>query len=562
VLGAAADLLGHATMPPRWALGYLQSTRHFDSVAELRALPAKFREKRLPCDAIILLSTYPPARGWNRAVGHLEFEPELFANSAAMLGEFHSRDFRVVTHEYPVLHDGSPLHAEAEAVGALLDYAYPKTGPGTEAAPMYRDGQRFIDFSQEKVRRWWWDCHRDLFDIGVAGWWLDGGEGPPASTKLHGGPGLALHNRYDLLRQQCFADGEARDRPDQRPFLLCRSGGPGMARFGAIPWSGDIDCTFATLEMQVAIGLNLGLSGVPFWGTDIGGFYEVAGADSELFVRWFQYGAFCPLFRGHGHTWRHHLPWSYGDGVEEICRRYLELRSRLMPYTYTLAWQAHRTGLPMMRPLVLNHPQDPRTWQLGAQYTWGDALLVAPVTRAGATHWPVYFPAGTWHDFWTGEAYVGPGAATVAAPLDRLPLFVRGGSIVPLGPVRQHDRDRASDEITLLIHPAGASSFTLYEDDGESNAYAVGGSALTEFTCAEDENGVVVTIGPPQGDVALIPQGRSYTLQICCPHPPRSVTLDGAALPQAHASRHDGDRFLFIRLGGGTARVRIETGNL
>ena len=360
VLGAAADLLGHATMPPRWALGFLQSTRHFDSAVELRALPATFRDKRLPCDAIIFLSTYPPARGWNRAVGHLEFEPELFSNSAAVLGEFHGLGFRVVTHEYPVLHADSPLAAEADAMGGLLDYAYPKTGPVTDGAPAYRDGQRFIDFSLEKLRRWWWDQHRDLAALGIAGWWLDGGEGPPAATQLHAGPGVALHNRYDLLRQQCFAEGEARDRPDHRPFLLCRSGGPGMQRFGAIPWSGDIDCTFATLEMQVAIGLNLALSGVPFWGTDIGGFYEIAGGDPELFVRWFQFGAFCPLFRGHGHTWRHHLPWSYGEEIEKICRSYIELRYRLIPYTYTLAWQAHSTGLPMMRPLVLNNLHDAR----------------------------------------------------------------------------------------------------------------------------------------------------------------------------------------------------------
>ena len=555
VLGAAADLLGHATMPPRWALGYLQSTRHFDSAEELRALPKTFREKRLPCDAIIFLSTYPPARGWNRAVGHLEWEPGLFADLAGTLAEFSSRDFRVVSHEYPVLHEDSPLHAEAEAMGALLDHAYPRTGPGTEAAPAYREGQRFIDFSRDDVRSWWWDRHRDLIALGVAGWWLDGGEGPPAATRLQGGPGVALHNRFDLLRQQCFAEGEARDRPEHRPFLLCRSGGPGMQRFGAIPWSGDIDCTFATLEMQVAIGLNLALSGVPFWGTDIGGFYEIAGADQELFVRWFQFGAFCPLFRGHGHTWRHHLPWSYGAEVEAICRSYLELRSRLMPYTYTLAWQAHRSGLPMMRPLVLNNPHDARTWQLGTEYTWGDSLLVAPVTRAGATQWPVYFPAGVWHDFWTGEAHAGPGAATVAAPLDRLPLFVRAGSIVPLGPVRQHDRDRGSEEITLLIHPAGASSFTLYEDDGETNGYAAGRHVMTEFTCTQDQTGCTVTIGRPQGEAALLPQGRSYTLQISCPSTPRSVTLDGAPMTDW---RHDGDRFLFIRLGGGAATVRIE----
>ena len=180
-----------------------------------------------------------------------------------------------------------------------------------------------------------------------------------------------------------------------------------MQRFGAGTWTGDIDNTFATLEAQIALGLNVGMSGVPYWGTDIGGYYPTAEASGELFARWFQFGAFCPIFRAHGRVWRERLPWAYGNEIEAICRRYLELRYRLMPYTYTLAWQAHCRGLPLMRPLVLNHAADSRTWQLGSEYLWGDDLLVAPVTREGATHWPVYLPEGRWHDFWTHEVYEG-----------------------------------------------------------------------------------------------------------------------------------------------------------
>ena len=240
------------------------------------------------------------------------------------------------------------------------------------------------------------------------------------------------------MRYRAFADGEAKDRGDARPFLLCRSGGPGMQRYGAGTWTGDINSTFATLEAQIATGLNVGMSGVPYWGTDIGGYYPTVTASGELFARWFQFGAFCPIFRAHGRAWRERLPWAYGDEIEAICRRYLELRYRLMPYTYTLAWQAHRHGLPLMRPLVLNHAADPRTWELGTEFLWGDDLLVAPVTREGATHWPVYLPAGRWHDFWTHEAYEGPCGISVEAPLDRLPLFVRAGAIVPMGPVTQH----------------------------------------------------------------------------------------------------------------------------
>jgi alpha-glucosidase (family GH31 glycosyl hydrolase) len=225
VLGDVATLLGPATMPPRWALGYMQSSRHFTDAAEVRDLAAQFRTRRLPCDALIFLSSYGPAKGWNRGVGHLEFEPDLFANPEAILGEFGEEHFRIITHEYPVLHEASPLYAEAQANGYLLDAAYPRLLPQQPTAPVYKDGQRLIDFSKPEARSWWWRAHRPLADLGVAGWWLDGGEGPAGE----------VHNRYDLLRQQAFADGEALDRPDQRPFLLCRSGGPGMQRFGAAP---------------------------------------------------------------------------------------------------------------------------------------------------------------------------------------------------------------------------------------------------------------------------------------------------------------------------------------
>ncbi len=558
VLGDVATLLGRAPMPPRWALGYLQSSRHFNDTDEVRDLAKTFRAKRLPCDALIFLSTYGDARGWNRGVGHLEFEPHLFEQPDDMLAGFREQNFHVITHEYPVLHPDSPLFAEAERSGYLLDVAYPRLAPVHLGAASYKEGQRLLDFSRPEVHTWWWQAHRHLRDLGVAGWWMDGGEGPPATAPLHAGPGRVLHNRYDLLRQQAFAEGEAEDRPDTRPFLLCRSGGPGMQRFGAAAWSGDINATFESLELQIRTGLNVGMSGVPHWGTDTGGFYQVASDDGELFVRWFQFSAFCSVFRGHGFVWRQHLPWSYGDAVETICRRYLELRARLMPYTYTLAWQARSLGLPTMRPLVLNYPDDPNVWDLGTEYLWGDDLLVAPVTRRGATHWTVYLPAGVWHDFWTHQAYRGPVGVTVAAPLDTLPLFVRAGALVPLGPVRQYDGEAVSDELTLLVYPHGHASFSLYEDDGRSNAYLDGAYAVTEFTCSADTAGCACRVLPPQGDAAFSPAGRSCTFQIYAPQPPRDVQIEGggATVSDGPAWWHDGV-FLFVRAAGPPASARV-----
>jgi alpha-glucosidase (family GH31 glycosyl hydrolase) len=223
-----------------------------------------------------------------------------------------------------------------------------------------------------------------------------------------------------------------------------------------------------------------------------------------------------------------------------------------LPYTYTLAWQAHTLGLPLMRPLALNYPDDPEVLDRSSEFLWGDDLLVAPVTRAGARHWPVYLPKGAWCDFWTGEAHGGGQAITAAAPLDRLPLFIRAGAIVPLGPVTQNLKDYAPEEITILVNPAAASSFTLYEDDGETNAYRNGHFALTEFTAVQSANELVIGIAAAVGDQTVLPSTRAYTLQVYAPVPPKSVEA-GDGPPRW---RHDGG-FLFVTIAKHPTEVRI-----
>ncbi len=529
LMGEVAELLGRALLPPRWALGFLQSTRHFNDTDELRRLPRTIRDKRIPCDALIYLSSYGEAKGWNRGVGHLEFQPDLWSQPAALLEDVRAQHFEVITHEYPVLHEESPLFAEAEARGYLLATGYER---GAGGVANYRQGQRHLDFSNPDVCTWWWAAHRELVGLGVGGWWLDGGEGPPAAAKLAGGDGTRLHNIYDRLRHQAFAEGEAAARPEQRPFLLTRSGAAGMQRFGASTWSGDINNDFPTLDAQIPLGLNTGLSGVPYWGTDVGGFFHPVPETGELYARWFQLGAFSPIFRSHGWVWREHVPWAHGPEVEAICRRYAELRYQLLPYTYTLAWQAHTQGLPLMRPLVLNYPDDPRTWTLDHEYLWGDDLLVAPVTREGATAWPVYLPRGSWFDFWTGERHAGPRGVTIPAPLDRLPLLVRGGAILPLGPVVQHTGERPLDELMLQIYPEGTSRFELYEDDGRSNAYRRGQYALTPIVCETAPGRVTVRIEAATGDRSVVPAARRYRFRLRVGRP-AAVTVDGAGLPQS-----------------------------
>jgi alpha-glucosidase (family GH31 glycosyl hydrolase) len=303
-----------------------------------------------------------------------------------------------------------------------------------------------------------------------------------------------------------------------------------MQRFGAACWSGDINNTFGTFEQQPALGLNVGLSGIPYWNADVGGFYSVAPDSEELFLRWFQFAAFCPIFRSHGHSWRLHLPWSYGDAAEAICRDYIGWRYRLMPYTYTLAWHAHRQGLPLMRPLILNYPEDPRAYENADAYLWGDDLLVVPVTRDGARHWPVYLPEETWYDFWSHERHDGPKAISVEAPLERLPLFVRQGALLPLGSVVQYEGERELTEITVLVYPAERSSFTLYEDDGRTQDYQQGSFALTEISCEARDGDVICTLGAASGESSLLPAERRYALKVYSPKRPRRVDVDGKKL--------------------------------
>jgi alpha-glucosidase (family GH31 glycosyl hydrolase) len=236
-----------------------------------------------------------------------------------------------------------------------------------------------------------------------------------------------------------------------------------------------------------------------------------------------------------------------------------------MPYTYSLAWQAHTLGLPLMRPLVLNYPDDARVWDLGTEYLWGDDLLVAPVTRAAATSWPAFLPAGGWYDFWSQQRYEGPTGVSVEAGLDRLPLFVRAGAIVPLAPLAQYDGEHPWNAITLLVYPEGHSRFELYEDDGLTNRYREGHHALTPIVCDVDKSAITVQIGEASGDTAVVPKDRAYTLQLRADMPQRVRLASGELLPtrgdtteQGACYWHDGRHFTFVRLHTSIGTVTLD----
>ena len=327
-----ARLTGYPEMPPLWALGYQQSHRTLASRDEVLSIARTFREKKLPCDALIYLGTGFCPSGWNTGHGSFTFNPSVFPDPKAMLDELHAMHFHVVPH---VVIRSKTLH------GTVGDRS--PTGPRAE----------------EDVAAYW-DQHRRVCSVGVDGWWPDEGDPLDASSRL--------------ARIRMYWEGPQLDRPDRRPYALHRNGYAGMQRYGAFLWSGDVDSSWATLRTHVPVAINTSLTGIPYWGTDIGGFVPTRELTGELYVRWFQFGAFCPLFRSHGRTWKLRLPWGWNTGelgpneirgygyaanpgpeelhnadVEPICRKYLELRYRLMPYLYSVVRECCLTGLPIIR---------------------------------------------------------------------------------------------------------------------------------------------------------------------------------------------------------------------
>jgi alpha-glucosidase/alpha-D-xyloside xylohydrolase len=456
VMKEYAQLTGFPHLPPRWTLGYQQSHRTLASREEVMNEAKTFREKKLPCDALIYLGTGFCPSGWNTGHGSFTFNKTAFPDPGPMIQELRQENFKVVLH---VVNPPIGLHGRADDTGSSAD-------DETDAAC-------------------YWKKHLDVFRLGVGGWWPDEGD--------------ALGPIECLVRNRMYWEGPQLERPGERPYALHRNGYAGLQRYGWL-WSGDIDSTWEVLRAQIAVGINTGLSGIPLWGTDTGGFVTTPELTGELYARWFQFSAFCPLFRSHGRTWKLRLPWQWNTGdygptelnsyhgkaglpdpkelhnpaIEPICKKYLELRSRLMPYTYSVVRESHDTGLPIMRALWLHYPDDPAAVENGDEYLWGRDLLVAPVTEKGATEREIYLPRGLWRDFWT-EKEVG-GGRTVRRQVDlaTLPLYVRAGAVLPTGPVEQYSGELHGEPIQFTAYPGADGQFDLYEDDGSSFEYERG----------------------------------------------------------------------------------------
>jgi alpha-glucosidase len=524
VLARYTQLTGRMSLPPRWMLGYHQSRWSYHPERQVRKVAAKFRRRRIPCDALYLDIHYMD--------GYRVFtwDTGRFPDPPGLLADLRAQGFRTIAIIDPgvKVDPGYQVHDE----GLALDM-FCKLPDGTPfQGPVWPGQCYFPDFTDPKVRAWWGKLYKPLLDAGVAGFWNDmnepaifGGIMPGTVHHAYDGRGAThgkIHNVYSLQMARATAEGLRRLRPGERVPLLARAGYAGLQRFGLV-WTADNLSTWAHLRLCLSMCLNLGLSGLAFCGPDIGGF--AGDCDGELLVRWTQVGALTPFFRNHSAIGsRRQEPWAFGEPYESICRRWIELRYELLPYLYTAFWQAAQTGLPVMRPLSLAYPQDIRTYSLDDQYLFGDALLAAPVGQPGQRARQVYLPGGAWYDFWTGERLNGKVAA--GAPLARMPLYVRSGTVLPMGPVMQHTGEWPPEALKLHIYPGEGESW-LYEDDGQSLAYRNGEFQLTRFICETNGHRLAVRrevegpYDPGYGQFDIVVHGLEAA--------PRQVLVDGNA---------------------------------
>jgi alpha-glucosidase/alpha-D-xyloside xylohydrolase len=508
-----SGITGPAVLPPKWALGYMQSHRTLEDDAQMVGIVDTFRSKQIPLDAVIYLGTGFAPRGWNTRQPSFDFNPDVFKRDAkAVLADMHARNVKVIVHMVPWDRDRLPtLHGTIPP----------------------RPGETVDDSHIER----YWQQHVGLVNAGVDAFWPDEGD---------------WFNLFERIKRfQLYYQGSLSTKPNVRPWSLQRNGYPGIAQWGGWVWSGDTDSAWKTLEAQIAVGLNYSLSIGPYWGSDIGGFYPNAELTGELYARWFQFAAFCGSFRSHGRVWHLRLPWGWGlsdvgpreygnnntapppgdrrnilpselnnQAIEPVVKKYAELRYQLMPYTYTLAWEARESGLPLMRAMWLHYQDDVHARGIGDQFMWGRDLLIAPVYEPGAVARTLYLPEGdAWYDWWSNEAAAGGQKVIRKTDLATMPIYVRAGAIIPVDPVRQYTSQPVTEPTTLRIYRGADGRFTLYDDDGISQEYLQGAGSWTRLNWNDKTRQLTIEPGAPQGAknaaterrfrVLLLPDGKS-----------------------------------------------------
>lgn len=477
-------LTGRQPMPPKWALGYIQSKYGYRTEDDARAIVDELRENDIPIDALIL-DLY-----WFEHMGDLRWNRERFPEPFQMMRDLRADGVETIAITEPFLVPESGLFDQGAQAGY---FAQDETGDPyliddwwscTESVAESDEGCQaaLVDLTNPAARAWWWGQYPVFMGEEMGGLWTDLGEPEehPEGMQHYNGSVASVHNAYNLLWAKTLFDGYRDWRPNQRLVNLTRAGSAGMQRYSTFLWSGDVGRSFTGLQSQPPMLLNMSLSGLAYYSSDLGGFTNGTTTD-ELYTRWLQHGAFTPTMRPHGVDDQATEPTRFSDETLSIVRDYVQLRYRLMPYLYTLAHENHTTGMPLTRPLFFADADNPALANYDDAYLFGDAFLVAPVMTEGQREKTVELPQGAWIHYWSGDAYAGGQSVTVDAPLDEMPLFVRAGSIIPMRPVAPHTGAQPQDELHLDVYPGPDTrhSASLYEDDGSTLAYDEGAYATT-----------------------------------------------------------------------------------
>ncbi|HYB01251.1 MAG TPA: glycoside hydrolase family 31 protein [Ktedonobacteraceae bacterium] len=514
-------LLGTMPLPPRWALGYHHSRWGHATESMIRDLTSEFRRRNIPCDVIHLDIDYMNGYRvftWNQ---------QSFPDPQSFINHLRRDGFRIVTIIDPGV-KSDPGYSVYQS-GIELDVFIRRSDGTVFHGYVWPDDAVFADFTRPEVREWWGIMQKALVEVGVSGIWndmneptsfelpfsegageigtidLDAVQGPEGERTTH----AEVHNLYGYGMARAAYEGLRKYNSNERPFVLTRSGFAGIQRWSAC-WMGDNHSWWEHLEMAMPQLMNMGLSGVPFVGTDIGGFS--GNASGELFARWMQFGILSPFCRAHTEiNTERHEPWVFGQQVEDICRDFLRLRYRLLPYIYSLFWEASRRGIPILRPLLYHFPDDPITYSLHDQVMLGPQIMAAPIYHPGREHRHVYLPEGEWYDWWTDEKLIGPTHLLAYAPLERMPLYVRAGAIIPSGPDLHHADEYPLHPLTLDVYP-GEGEFTLYEDDGHSFEYEQGQFCTTTYRLRLTKDRLAFEIDARQGD--YIPPKRQLVIKV------------------------------------------------
>lgn len=487
IIATYRQLTGVAPMMPQWAMGYIHCRERFHSQNEILDNAKRFRNEQLPIDVIVQDWQYWGKYGWNS----MTFDEEHYPNPKQLTDSLHKMNMRLMVSVWSKIDKRSEVGQQMLASGHYI--------PNTD----------WIDFfSEDAANAYWSNFSKRLVPLGIDAWWQDATE--PENDDLAGRrvnkgkwSGEKVRNVYPMLVNKTVYEGLLTDRPEQRPMILTRSGFAGIQRYGTALWSGDVGNDWETLRRQIAGGLGMQAAGVPWWTYDAGGFFRPGNqykdkAYIERLLRWVQTSVYLPLMRVHGYQ-SNTEPWCYGDEAKSIIAKSLEERYRLLPYIYSHAAEVSASGYTLMRPLVFDFSADAEALRQLHEYMFGSALLISPITEPGVTSWKTYLPknAAGWYDYRTGKHYEGGKYITTTVDKTFIPVFARGGSIVPVGAPRQYAAQTTAEPLELRIYPGADAQFTLYEDDGVSQSYRNGECTRISFNWDDERR--TLTIARRQG---------------------------------------------------------------